>query len=248
MKNPKISLAQIKLSNSYKDNLQKIKYYIHLAKRQESDLVCFPESCIFKKFSIDIDHYAIKEIQEECKRNSIWCIITEDLKIKGRKYNCSLLIDRSGKIRGNYKKINLYGDNVIKGKEIKVFKTDFAKIGIAICWDLNFPELFSKMRKKGAQLVFCPSFWCYDNGIHDNNNEQKEKKLLESLIMARAFENLYYVAICSPAKESKDHIALSAIASPSTILKQLYKKEGIIISSLDLVKLKKIRKVIQDEK
>jgi omega-amidase len=239
--NPKIALAQIKYFGSSNDNLDKVKKFIELAKKERADIVCFPESCLHKNRALHFKHKIVKEIQEHCKKHSIWCIITEDMKVKSKKYNCAILIDRNGNITGDYKKINLYGDDVSPGKEVKVFETDFAKIGIAICWDLNFSDLFREMKNMGAEIIFCPSLWCYDFGIHKGQIIKKERKILESLIISRAYENFYYVAICNPAKESRYHISYSAIASPSTILNSLYKKEGLVVSRLNMSRLKDVR-------
>ncbi len=186
-KYPVIALAQIRYFDlSTKDNKEKIIKYIRLAKKRKADIICFPESCLHKS-SLDFNNKILKEIQEECRKNSIWCIVTDDMKIKGRVYNLSILIDRNGQIKGGYKKIHLYGDkNITAGKESMVFNTDFGKIGIAICWDVAFPLLFKEMKKIGAQIVFCPSQWWYDSKAHEKNPKSREIEILESLLLARA--------------------------------------------------------------
>ena len=102
-----------------------------MAKKKKADIICFPESVVTWARTMRFDDKFIKEIKQECKENSIWCIITEDFILKGKQYNLTILINREGKIVGSYKKINLYGDSdeVIPGKQVKVFQTDFAKIG-----------------------------------------------------------------------------------------------------------------------
>ena len=136
-RNPVIALAQIRYYDTgEKHNVEKIKRYIRLAKKKGADIVCFPESSVHKTSFLSFSHELIKKIREECKRNSIWCIIDDDMTVKGKVYNMAILIDREGKIAGKYKKMHLMGDspNVEAGKKIGVFETDFAKIGIAICW------------------------------------------------------------------------------------------------------------------
>ncbi len=251
MKNgkPIIALAQIRYFDiSKEDNLKKIKDYIGRAKKVDADIICFPESCIHKSKIFDINDDYIKQIQEECRKNSVWCIITEDLNLHGiirnKQYNVSLLIDRSGKIQGLYKKIHLYGDKVNPGNKTKVFKTDFAKIGIAICWDLAFPDLFRAMKKSGAQIVFCPAQWWYDTKAHDEKHEVREMHILESLVAARAYENVFFVALCNPVMHSKYQISYSAIASPTKILKKIVDREGLIVSKINLNEIKKMHKII----
>lgn len=242
-KKPVIAVAQIRYYDIHKThNVEKIKKYIRLAKKAKADIVCFPESCVKKRGCMAITDKPIKAIRDECKRNSIWCIITEDVKIKGKEYNMSILIDRVGKIRGSYKKINLYGDRVSPGNKVEVFETDFAKIGIAICWDITYPGLFSMMRQKGADIVFCPSQWNYDLPSHKSRHKYREIQLLRSMVLARAHENVFYVALCNPLINSKTQVSYSAIASPHRILKELIGKEGLITVEVDLKEVKKFRK------
>ncbi len=243
-KNPIIALAQIKYYDINKsNNVEKIKKYIRLAKKKNADIICFPESVVTRTKTLHFDDKFVKEIKQECKENSIWCIITEDLEIKGKRFNVSMLIDREGKIKGGYRKIHLYGDEVNPGRKIKVFNTDFAKIGIVICWDLAFPEIFKRYKDAGAQIVFCPAQWWYDTKAHDEKHEQREMKILESLVTARAFENVYFVALCNPVMESKYQISYSAIASPTKILKKIVGRQGMIITQINLHEIDKIQKI-----
>ena len=243
-KRPIIAVAQIKyFEGSSKNNVKKIKEYIQLAKKKNAEIVCFPESCVHKTAVLHKKHELIKEIKQECKKNQIWCILTEDLTIKRKDYNTAMLINREGKIVGDYKKIHLYGHKVKPGRKTRVFETDFAKIGIVICWDLNFPELFKRMKEAGAQIVFCPSQWWYDTKAHSKHHKAREIKILESLVRARAYENVFFVALCNPVQKSKYQISYSAIASPTRIMKRIIKKEGLITAAINLNKIKKLHKV-----
>ena len=240
-KKPIIALAPIKYFDiSKRHNLEKIKKYIKLAKKSNADIICFPESCVHKTETLAYNDDLIKEIREECKRNSIWCIITEDLILKGKPYNAAILIGRDGEIKGKYKKIHLYGDDVSAGKKVRVFKTDFGKIGIVICWDLAFPELFKKMKEAGAEIVFCPSQWCYEKQKYDEHHKEREINLLKSLLTARAFENFYFVALCNPLRDEKDLVSYSAIVSPTKILKESIDKQRLMTVKINLDEIKKI--------
>ncbi|MBS3143350.1 carbon-nitrogen hydrolase family protein [Candidatus Woesearchaeota archaeon] len=242
---PRIALAQIKYFDIHPEhNLQKIKQYIRKAKKNNADIICFPETCVIRKKYLHSNHQFLKEIKKECKSNNIWCIITEDFLIESKLHNTSLLINREGKIAGMYKKINTYAERgVTPGRKIAVFKTDFAKIGIVICWDLAFPLLFHKLKKSGAQIVFCPAQWAYEKKAYERDHKKNELKLLRSLINSRAFENLYFVAFCSPFRNQEDLLCYSAIASPHKMLKEILNKEGIIFADLDLNETKKLKKI-----
>jgi predicted amidohydrolase len=240
-KMPIIALAQIRYSGE--DNLGKIKKYIKLAKKNKADIICFPESCVSKFEYLSVDDELIKEIQEACRKNSIWAIITDCFVFKEETYKTALLINRKGEIKGNYKKINLYDDDTKEGKKIFVYRTDFAKIGIVICWDLAFPDLFKKMKKEGAEIIFCPAHWCYENKEYKNDHKNKELILLKSMLMSRAFENLNFVALCNPLLNRKDLISYSAISSPHEILAEIKDKEGMITAKLNLNETKKFSRI-----
>ncbi|HTY44298.1 MAG TPA: carbon-nitrogen hydrolase family protein [Patescibacteria group bacterium] len=257
-KNPVIALAQIKYFDTAENhNVKKIKKYISLAKSKGADIICFSESTIHKNDFLSFNHKLVEEIREECRKNSIWCIVDDDMMIKGKIYNAAILIDRKGKIAGEYRKINLMGegyDSPVKaGKEVKVFKTDFAKIGIAICWDLAYPDLFRKMKKKGAEIVFCPTYWKYELHAHHirkykEKQRERERWTLKSLIMTRAFENLFFVALCNPAKNNyeKDLVSYSAIASPHKILAEIKDKEGLIVKEIRMSEIGKLEKIYKE--
>jgi len=243
----KISIAQIRYSLDSRENVNKIKKYIGYAKRGGSEIVCFPEACLHQTQKFDVEHEFIKEIREECKKNEIWAIITDDIKIKKDYYNSALLIDRKGKIAGVYRKINAYGDEgVKKGNKVFVYKTDFAKIGIVICWDLRFPELFKKMKVRGAEIVFCPARWCYEFKAYDSKRKIRERRILRALVRARAYENLFFVALTNPVIKGKyfrDLVSYSAISSPHKILKHIQSKEGILTAKINLNEIKKAERI-----
>lgn len=238
-----IALAPIKyFENSNSNNLDKILKYICLAKKNKADIVCFPESCLYKS-SLDLNNKIVDKVQLECKKNSIWCIITDDLVKEGKTYNLSLLINRDGRIMGEYNKIHLYGEKSIAGKKVKVFDTDFGKIGIAICWDLAFPDLFQKLKKKGAEIVFCPAQWWYDSKMHYHDHKKRELAILRSLILSRAYENVFFMALCNPLMDSKFQVSYSAIASPTRILKESVNKEGILVEKINLNEIRRVKKI-----
>jgi len=80
-----------------------------------------------------------------------------------RRLNTAVLIDRSGAVAGLYDKVFPYWsefdkDQVVEpGQETPVFETDFGRVGIAICFDANFPEVWARLADQGAELVIWPS-------------------------------------------------------------------------------------------
>jgi len=244
MKTVTVAIAQLSLTSSIRKNIKKIKHFIRLAKNKNAEIVCFPETSL-KGEPLDLNDPNIQEIFAECKKNSIWCIIGDFIREKKHTYNTMLLIDRQGKILGKHRKVFVCEDNpfVKKGSNFKVFKTELGHLGIATCWDVTYPRVISSMVKKHADIVFCPMYWCYDTWTHKKKHLLMEKKLLESLILTRAYENLVYVVFCSPVmKKEKKLVSYSAVAEPHKIIKEIFNKEGLIIADLSMTYLDKIRK------
>jgi len=110
--------------------------------------------------------------------------------------NSSCVFSPSGELIGRYDKIHLFDVNVSDntksyhesrythaGKEISVVNTDFANIGLSVCFDLRFPMLFQKLRANGADIITIPSAFTKVTG----------KAHWQALLQARAIENQVYI-------------------------------------------------------
>jgi len=99
-------------------------------------------------------------------------------------YNTAVLIDRAGQLVGRYRKTHLpreeWEQGLTPGDTYPTFDTDFGKIGIMVCWDLQFPEPWRALGQQGAELVLLP-IW---GGS-------------ETLLRARAIENHAFVVSSS---------------------------------------------------
>jgi predicted amidohydrolase len=81
------------------------------------------------------------------------------------RYNTAVLIGRDGEVVGTYRKVYPYWSEhgVTPGGEVKVFETDFGRIAILVCFDINFPSLWDRADELGAEIVFWPS--AYSGGM-----------------------------------------------------------------------------------
>ena len=113
------------------------------------------------------------------------------------------------------------------GKNIKVVKLPWGKLGLSICYDLRFPNMYRKMSKKGAIFLSIPSAFTETTG----------KKHWHSLLRARAIENFCY--IFAPAQggthyNGRKTFGHSLIISPDgEIIKELKKSEGVITATIN---------------
>jgi len=230
----RVALAQIEIFDKVEKNVNKILDYINKASNKKAEIICFPESTLGDKV-FDLESKEIKSIQKICENKSIYCIFGAHLKKGGKVHNSAILINRKGNIQYVYNKINLFPGLDLKktspGNTNKVINTDFGKIGIIICWDFAFPEGIKKLSKKGAQMIFCPSYLINDAGI--------TKEVFRSYPLTRAFENVVYFLSCDAF--TSEVLGESYICSPLKTLKKIRGREGIIFADLDLKELNDLK-------
>jgi len=112
----------------------------------------------------------VKGFAKLAKKHKTYIVVPIDRIAGGRRFNTAVLIDRDGKIAGLYDKVYTYWEEfnlskkVAPGSEVHVFDCDFGKLGIAICFDVNFPEVWDALAEKGAELVLWTS--AYSAGTH----------------------------------------------------------------------------------
>jgi deaminated glutathione amidase len=166
-----------------------------------------------------------------------------------RTYNTSLLFDRSGTLAAVYRKIHLYdvdmpgrvshreSQNVAPGEQPVVVEVDGVRVGLSICYDLRFPELYRHLAAVlEAQVLVVPSAFMLHTG----------RDHWEVLLRARAIENQCYVVA---AGQIGDHepgrtcFGRSMVIDPwGTILAQAPDVVGTVTTDLDLDRLAAIRR------
>ncbi len=243
VKSFKVAAVQLNISKPIDSIIKDIRKYMYAAKRKKVNIICFPEDSI--SLGPKKNKLIISQIMECCKLYNVWCIISTHLKEKKYHYNSALLIDSKGNLFGKHKKVHLQGDgpNIYPGSKFDIYNTPFCKIGIAICWDVSNTTAMKKMAKKGAKIIFCPMYWCYDEWAHKKSHKKFEKKILQSLILARAYETLACMVFCNPIDLKEKYLtSYTAIAEPHKIIKEIFGREGMIVANINLNYLRGIRK------
>lgn len=132
------------------------------------DIYCLPEVFMNKEetsletCSEDGSGKIIRAFQEFAKNHHCYIICPVNTVENGKYYNAAIIIDRLGKTIGEYRKTRLTEDEIDKGLtpgpiDVPVFQTDFGIIGIQICFDIEWPDGWRQLGKKGAEIVFWPS-------------------------------------------------------------------------------------------
>ena len=257
----RVSCIQLKSNGSIQTNFIKTERLIKKAIGQKADFILTPEaSSLFtlnkKKLlkqctSMNKDEY-LKGIKRLAKKYKKWILIGSLVIKTGKKklVNRSVLINPKGKIHSYYDKIHMYdvilskkeryfeSRTFVPGKKYKISKLPWGKLGMSVCYDLRFPNLYRNLAKKGSLFLSVPSAFTETTG----------KRHWHSLLKARAIENFCY--IFAPAQGGKHHngrktFGHSLIISPDgKIIKELGKKEGVITASIDPKIAKKLRLTI----
>lgn len=130
-----------------------------------------------EKSDVDIPQDEESRFAEIAKNYNVMILAGLVRKEHGKLYNSTVFWGRDGKVIDVYHKIHLAGDEskvFVPGEKLHVVDTEFGRIGMAICWDMQFPEMARWLARKGCDLIVCPTWgweWiygparAYENGI-----------------------------------------------------------------------------------
>lgn len=218
----KIALAQTTVSTSPEENLQNAHRWIRQAADQSADLVVFPEMFMARpsqevplaQVAEHLDGPFIARLKALAAEHSIAIICGVWEAVEGetkRAANVAIALGPDGRLLARYNKIHLFdalsvreSDQMTGGHTAPpLFSLNNVQVGLAICYDLRFPELFRNLATRGADAVIVPSAW-YAGPL-------KEDHWL-TLLRARAIENTMYV--CGANLSGAPFSARSAIYDP----------------------------------
>jgi predicted amidohydrolase len=244
----KIAAIQMASGPYVAANLSEAERLIEVAANQGAKLVALPEYFALMGFK-ETDKVAAREeegkgpiqqfLKSMAKKHKIWLIggsvpLVSNFPNKVR--NSCLVYDDQGQQVARYDKIHLFGLNlgneqyheertIESGDVIKVVDTPFGKIGLSICYDLRFPELYRAM--KDVNIIVVPSAFTDTTG----------KAHWETLVRARAIENLSYVM--APAQggyhlSGRETHGNSMIVDPwGVVLDRLPRGSGVVIAAMN---------------
>ncbi|SHH03167.1 carbon-nitrogen hydrolase family protein [Tepidibacter thalassicus] len=252
----KIALCQTLVEDNKEANINRALKFIEEAADNGAKVISLGEmfNCpyrndVFKEYAEEEDNSnTLEMLSSIAKKKGVYIIGGSIPEKEGKKYyNTSYIFDREGKIIAKHRKIHLF-DIDIKGKvkmkesdtfdygeNITVFDTQYCKIGVAICYDIRFPEVFRIMVQKGVKLIIVPAAF----------NNVTGPAHWEILVRCRAVDNQVYFGAVSPARnENESYLAYghSIISDPfGKILGELEEKESILYCDVDLDYVEKVR-------
>lgn len=258
----KVAAIQMASGPNVKANLAEAEKLIKIAVQQGAELVVLPENFAIMG-TAEMDKVKIAEefgagplqnyLKEQAIKRNIWLVggtIPLRSAEPGKVFAACLLYNPQGEMVARYDKIHLFdvtiGDSnesytesetITPGDRIVVVETPFGRLGLAVCYDLRFPELFRAMVKQGMEICALPSaFTSLTGKVH-----------WESLLRARSIENLSFIIA---ADQGGYHVGGrethgdSMIIDPwGLVLNRLPHGTGVVVAHIDVAKLEHTRKM-----
>ena len=252
----RIAAVQLASGPNVKGNLQEAGRLIEMAVTQGAALVALPEYFAIMGMR-DNDKVKVREkpgagpIQEflstTARKHGIWLAggsVPLECASPDKVRNSCLVYDDKGRLAARYDKIHLFGFEMGKehyaeertiepGKDVVTVDAPFGRLGLSICYDLRFPELYRAM--KPVDIILVPSAFTETTG----------KAHWETLIRARAIENLAYVL--APAQggyhlNGRETHGDSMIVDPwGVVLDRLPRGSGVVVAGVNLQHLANLR-------
>jgi omega-amidase len=173
--------------------------------------------------------------------NKVWLAGSLLEEREGRYYNCLALYGPDGCLRAAYRKAHLFRlmseeQYLAPGEQSVLADTQWGKIGLAICYDLRFPELFRRYALDGARLLLLPAEWPHPRREH-----------WRTLLRARAIENQCFVAACNRIGTTGNNtfFGASALIDPwgeTTV--EAGEAEMVLTATIDLEQVDTVRRRI----
>lgn len=214
MRGIKIAVFQYKVNYlKPESNLAKFERLIYNIQDFKPDLVVFPEyaltgplygHCHMAFEDSDMVFLKLSDMAKKYKVNLIPGSFVR--KYKERMFNSTCFIDRHGKILGFYDKVKLWSGEkrfLTPGEEAGIFETDFGRIAIQICADLNLTSLSTTYQKLKPQLIINLAMWSEEdiNATKKKVIKTVEHNQVEVLMRARAIESKCWSIFCNHAKK-----------------------------------------------
>lgn len=249
--------VQMLAGNDKQANLREATGWVRDAAAQGARLVALPEVFIWRgskklerQFAEPIPGPTSITLSDLARELSIYLLagsILEEIPSSERAYNTSLLFDPAGEQIACYRKIHLFDVDLPNGVSLResqtrahghepvVAQTELGTMGLSVCYDVRFPELYRKLAERGAEVIFVPSaFTAYTGEAH-----------WETLLRARAIENQVYIIAPDQfgiTTNSFETYGDSMIIDPwGRIMAELPQGRGVITATIDLDYLAKIR-------
>jgi predicted amidohydrolase len=249
---------QLTSDDDVERNVRRSERLVRRAAADGADLVALPENFAFLRaegrkpgFRTTLDGDlvgAMRALAGELEIHLLLGSIPEGVPRSPRVYNTSVLLGPGGELLAAYRKLHLFDVRirggvslresrfVAAGKRPVLARTELGHLGLSICYDLRFPELYRWLAARGAEVLFVPAAFTSYTGPHH----------WLPLLRARAIENQCWVV--APAQVGRHSAERSshgetAIVDPwGTVVARKARGQGMVSETIDLDRLERIRR------
>ena len=251
----KVGLCQLKVYSDKAEGLLNAERRIRFAKKRGAEIIVLPEmwncpyvSSNFRKYAETIPDgtacMMLSRLARELKVYIVGGSIPE--KSNGRIYNSSPVFDPKGELVALHRKVHLFdvrlkgvvmceSDVLSPGNTPTVFNTPFGNLGLMVCYDARFPEMFRMMLESNVKGVIIPGAFSTVTGEAHWN----------ALMKIRAVDNQVYVMAVSPSRDphsSYKAYGHSMIVDPwGTIVEEAGVEEAVVTGMLLKTRIKEVR-------
>ena len=249
-----IAVCQLRTETDYEETMEKAERMLRDAAASGADVAVLPEmfSCPYSgKY---FHEFARRGHEDTCRRLAAWAKQYHLLLIGGsvpevdgdRLFNTSFVYDADGQQIERHRKVHLFDVDLpgmhfheshtfTPGSEITVFDTAFGRMGVAVCFDVRFPELFRAMARRGAELICLPAQFNMTTGPAH----------WEATLRVRAIDNeVFFVAASAARYEgfSYECWGHSLILDPyGTPLASADETEQLLIAEINPARIAEVR-------
>lgn len=257
----RVALVQLEASDDVAANLARAERLGEAAAATGARLVAFPEyvqyrgpDAGFRASAAPVPGPTTAPFAAVARRHGCWVLagsVAEASDDPARPYNTSAVIGPDGSLVAAYRKLHLFdiavdagpadteSARVTAGDTARVVDVEGVRLGLSICYDLRFPELYRALALVGAQVLAVPAVF----------TERTGRDHWEVLLRARAIENAAYVI--APAQHGRGvpggipAFGRSMVVDPwGTVIAQAPDGEGIVVADLDLDRVAAVRRQI----
>jgi predicted amidohydrolase len=257
----RVAVVQLNSQEEPLDNLSRVRHWVAQAAAEGAELVCLPENFAFmgeeaKKRSLAerldgaFPGPILGALADCATKHGVWVLgggMPEKSDDEARPFNTSVLVDKTGSVVAAYRKVHLFDVSLADGTSYRESAATSAgaeplttellgvRLGLTVCYDLRFPELFRRLVDQGARVITVPAAFTLATG----------KDHWHVLLRARAIENQVYVL--APAQNGKHSrgrqtYGKSMIVDPwGDVLAQCSEGEGFATARLDFAYQDRVR-------
>jgi predicted amidohydrolase len=253
----RVALVQLTSSDDLEANLEAARRGVSEAAGRGAGFVALPENFAYLRregmpfpCAQDLDGPIVTWLRELARETGVRLLggtFPESIHGEARVYNTCVLISPEGELEAVYRKIHLFdvdlgpearfteSASIAPGGEVVVADTPLGGVGLSVCYDLRFPELYRQLSRRGADWLCVPSAFTPQTG----------KDHWEVLLRARAIENQAFVlapAQCGRHSPERSSHGRSLVIDPwGVVLAQAGDRPAVITAECDLAALEEVR-------